>query len=372
MKNKRLRVLVVSPDITLLGGVAETVRLLLRELQSTADVSYLPFGRRNGQKWISRFIQPFGDLFTFARLLSRKEFDVIHMNPSMNFRSVIKEFLLFTVFYLFGYSGRVLFFIHGWEQDFFEKSVSRRFPAMLLRAVFNNAGEVLVLADSFNKSLVRAGVEAEKVRTGTTMINLNDLPSYSPALGSCRTLLYLSRVIKEKGVYEIVDAFELLKSKYPSLKLIIAGDGPELGLLQDIIKVREIEDVSFPGFIKDREKFEAFEKSCIFLLPTRYGEGCPVALLEAMGAGLVPVVADAGGIRGVIRPGENAVLLDEITEISICMAVDELLQDDEKRQIMSLNAARYAKENFSSEKVTDIIYGCYTRISENADRDKQD
>ncbi|WP_432736830.1 glycosyltransferase family 4 protein [Maridesulfovibrio sp. FT414] len=362
MDRDDLRVLLTAPDLELMGGVAETVRLLLRELDGHSHACYRPFGRRKGQRGFLRYAMPFLDLFNFAVLLCRKRFDVIHMNPSLNARSVFKELLLFTVFCLFGYSGRILVFLHGWEQDLFDRIAARTVTVSLLRMVMKRAGTVLVLAGSFRDSLVRVGVDADKVHIVTTMVDMSELPPVPSSAKECRTLLYLSRIIREKGVYEIMDAFTSLSTRHEGLTLIMAGDGPERARLEEIATSRGLKNVIFSGFIRGREKYEVLEKSCIFLLPTRYGEGCPVALLEAMGSGLVPIVADAGGIMDVVIPGETALLLDEISGESIELAVERILSDESKRKQISGNAASYAEKHLSSAQVTRFITNCYFKM----------
>lgn len=350
------------------GGVAETVRLLSDELEKKAEVCIKPYGRRSGQKGINRYLMPLRDILGFVLLLFRRRFDVIHMNPSLNMRSVLKEFPLLVMFYLFGYSGRVLIFIHGWEQVFFNRISEKSRVASLFSYLFNRSGTVLVLSEKFRKYLLGIGVEEDKVRTITTMVNLSELPPVSSDGKQCGTILYLSRLIAEKGVYETLEAFSRLVSKFPDLKLIMAGEGPEKGKLEALVAARRLSNVQLPGYIRGHEKFKALEKSCVFLLPTRYGEGCPVALLEAMGAGLVPVVADAGGITEIIHPGKNAVLLPEVSAEALENALEILLAGPAAMKRMSADAAKYAADNFSSAKVTELIMECYEHMISKSSR----
>lgn len=359
MNGIKKHILLVTPDMDIPGGVAETVRLLAHELEEKAHVRIKPYGRRFGQKGLSRYLMPVRDILGFVLLLFRRRFDVIHMNPSLNLRSVFKEFPLLIMFYLFGYSGRVLIFIHGWEQDFFNSIAEKKWAAAVFANLINWSGTVLVLSEKFRKCLLGIGVEGDTVRTITTMVNLSELPPALKGGKQCRTILYLSRLIREKGVYETVEAFSRLTSRFPDLKLIMAGEGPERAGLEKMIAVKGLSNVELPGYIRGREKFEALEKSCIFLLPTRYGEGCPVALLEAMGAGLVPVVTDAGGITEIIQPGKNAVLIPEVSAEALENAVETLVSDPGAIERMSAEAAEYAADHFSSAKVTEIIFGCY-------------
>ena len=362
MGKDKLKLLIVSPDLKLMGGVAETVKLLLRELEGKVCIKSAFYGRRAYQRGLQCFLMPFIDLLLFTKLLIQKKFDVIHVNPSLNFRSIIKEILLFSLFLSFGYGGRILVFFHGWEDVFFAKISSSSFFSKICSSLLNRSGVILVLAGSFKDSLVQIGVAEDKIKIVTTMVDMSDIPVCKDRDDFCTTLLYLSRIIVEKGVYEIVEAFHLISMEYPDLKLIMAGDGPEKNHLMKIVKDKGLKNVFFPGYIQNDEKFEVLRKSCIFLLPTRYGEGCPVALLEAMASGMVSIVADAGGIKDVVIHDNNALLLDKISVQSIADAVRSVLNDKEKRDKISHNAKVYAAEYFSSAKVSANIYDCYQQL----------
>lgn len=356
-----MRLLVVSPDLRLMGGVAETVKLLLRELEGRAEVTSAVLGRRLNQNGIARLFRIFADLFLFFKLLWSRRFDVIHMNPSLNFISFMKEGMLLLLFYLFGYSGRVLIFIHGWDEQFFEQIRENRIYSTLMRVMLNRAGMVLVLADDFRRDLDSIGVDISNVEVVSTMVDLDKIPVYRSCESNEKSLLFLSRMIPGKGVYELLDAFSLLCEKHDNLKLIMAGDGPEKQRLMEIGALRGLSNVVFPGYIQGDEKRRAFEESCIYLLPTSR-EGCPVSLLEAMASGLVPVVTDAGGIKDVIKPGETAVLLEEVSAKAIDDAVEGLLVDPIKMAKVAKAARSYAIDNFSSRQITDRIFGFYERL----------
>jgi glycosyltransferase involved in cell wall biosynthesis len=356
-----MRLLLVSTDLRHMGGVAETVQLLLREFAGRVDVTHRAFGRRVNQTGMMRIFRTVADLFSFARLLRGSRFDVIHMNPSMNLVSVLKETALFCLFCLFGYSGRILIFFHGWDEVFFERLASGRITGVLLRNVVNRAGQVLVLADDFRKALARAGVDVSQVEVVSTMVEMDKVPHSSVCEHDGKSLLFLSRMIVGKGVYELLEGFALLNKRYAGLKLVMAGDGPELENLKKRAAALGLHNISFPGYIMGEEKRSALQDGCIYLLPTSR-EGCPVSLLEAMAAGLVPVVTDAGGIKDVIEPGRTAVLLDEISAEAIADAVAPLIDDSGLRISVADSARKYAREHFGSGQVAERIMEFYFRI----------
>ncbi|WP_421902498.1 glycosyltransferase family 4 protein [Maridesulfovibrio sp.] len=357
-----MRLLLVSTDLRHMGGVVETVKLLLRELEGRMDVTLAPYGRRFGQKGIVRYLRTLADLFLFTRLLLFNRFDVIHMNPSMNLVSILKESALILLFFLFGYSGRILIFNHGWDHAFFNRLAARTVTSRLFCMILNRAGKVVVLADEFKQRLAHVGVDPSRVVVVSTMVDIDSIPRSEACNKDGKTLLFLSRMIRGKGAYELLEAFALLNERYDGLSLLMAGDGPERERLMEKAASLKLQNAFFPGYIEGVDKDRALRESCVFLLPSR-SEGCPVSLLEAMASGLVPVVTSAGGIKDVVKPGQTAVLLEEISAEAIADAVGRVVDDPGLRLELSENARNYAAEHFSSRRVTDRIFGFYEQLN---------
>ena len=357
-----MRLLLVSTDLRHMGGVAETVKLLLHELDGRVDVTTVPYGRRAGQKGFVRYLRTLTDLFIFIQLLCFNRFDVIHMNPSMNLVSILKELALILIFFLFGYSGKILIFSHGWDDAFFKRLSSGLFASRLFRMILNRAGKVVVLAEEFKIKLGKAGIDIDRIEVLSTMVDTSNVSRSSACGKDGKSLLFLSRMIRGKGAYELLEALALLNERYDGLKLLMAGDGPEKSGLMERAGALNLTNVSFPGYIQGVEKDRALENSCIFLLPSR-SEGCPVSLLEAMASGLVPIVTSAGGIKDVIRPGQTAVLLDEISAEEIAGAVAGVIDNPGLRMELSENAREYAEEHFGSRRVTDQIISFYNELN---------
>lgn len=116
-------------------------------------------------------------------------------------------------------------------------------------------------------------------------------------------LLYLGRHDKAKGVFDLFQINELLKQKNIPVSWVILGKGPETIALKE-----EWKNETNVQFLTPASHAEIMEKAAdcdIFVFPTKF-EGFPVALLEAMSAGCVPVVTDLpGGIKELIEDGIN-------------------------------------------------------------------
>jgi glycosyltransferase involved in cell wall biosynthesis len=181
------------------------------------------------------------------------------------------------------------------------------------------------------------------------------------------TLLFLSRIEKTKGVFELIEAYARLCRRYPGLRLVMAGEGPARPGLQQRAAQLGLDGVSFPGYIRNAAKAQALVDADLFVLPTYYGEGCPVALLEAMGAGLPCVTNAVGGIPDVFNDGTNGVLLNEVTVDSIADALEELLSDPDRRQEI---AKHNRVEAWSRYEARVVIPRIESRLREVANLDR--
>lgn len=120
-------------------------------------------------------------------------------------------------------------------------------------------------------------------------IDLSTIASVAPS-GRSSDLIFVGRLIREKNVGMLIDAFRILVSETPSLKLMIVGDGPERNEIQaQIEKLSLGGNIIMTGFIEEQGDVIALMKSSkVFVLPS-IREGFGIAALEALGCGL-PVV----------------------------------------------------------------------------------
>ena len=115
-------------------------------------------------------------------------------------------------------------------------------------------------------------------------------------------IVFLGRLVKRKGCEELLQAFALLRTKVPSAKLSIAGDGPQRAKLEAIVKEEKIESsVKFLGFISEADKPDLLASAQIACFPALSGESFGIVLIEAMAAG-------AGVVIGGNNPGYASVL----------------------------------------------------------------
>jgi glycosyltransferase involved in cell wall biosynthesis len=185
-----------------------------------------------------------------------------------------------------------------------------------------------------------------------------DLKHFDPTL--CKEakkdefiFLFVGRLLTDKGIYELIKAFEKLKKEKPKVKLIIVGS-PDEGNPNSISKgelekwVKE-ELIEWHGFQEDVRPFFCMA-NCV-VLPS-YREGVPRVLLEAMAMEKPIITTDAPGCRNVCVDGVNGFLVKSKDVESLYLAMKRMVElGDEKLREFGKAGRRLAEEKYSVEKI---------------------
>ncbi|HEY9197911.1 MAG TPA: glycosyltransferase family 4 protein [Gammaproteobacteria bacterium] len=356
-------VLVFSRDAEWYGGVVNFVALLRRFFNREIEYSQFKIGRRKGGRVL--LLQPLVPVFDALRLwslLRQRRYDAYHVNPSLNYSSLVRDGLFMLVLRLMR-ARNVIVSFHGWSERV-EKQISRsKILSWLFRAVFGYADHTLVLAEDFRSWLIGNGFEEGRVHLFTTMFDSDEFAGMDrpSAQRNEFRILFLSRLVREKGMYELADAFRALSRDYPELRLVFAGNGPEEATLRQYVEGAGLaERVEFLGYVRGADKVRAFAQSGMFVFPTYYGEGCPVSLLEAMAAGLPVITSPVGGIPHIVQDGVNGILLDSVSSESVEKAMRRLLDDAGLRHEIGARNADEAWRKYSAPVVTQLFERLYS------------
>lgn len=166
-------------------------------------------------------------------------------------------------------------------------------------------------------------------------------------------ILYLGRLYREqKRVHLFPQILGQLKSSGLPFHWSIVGEGPELAALQAAMNSAPPQTVSFPGKISYAQVPELLQTHDLFLMTSEY-EGLPLSLLEAMGAGLVPVVSDlTSGIPEVVDQ-TNGILVPMDDVAGYARGIIHLHEHRDELAAKSAAARARVKTEFSVEAMTD-------------------
>ncbi len=339
-----MRVLITHPDA--LGGVSNYYRQLRGRF--TVPVHHFVVGRIRGkQGHLPRPLQMLADYWRFVKLLRKNSIDLVHLNPSLDPKSFIRDGFFALLARV--NKKKVIVFFHGWNKSC-EVRIERYF-LWVFSSFFGKADALIVLSNEIKETLERWCV-IQPIYKEVTVINDDELAGFNiqnalKKRQSSKTwrILFLARVIREKGIYETLEAFSLVQSKHPTVELVVAGDGEELDNVKSFTRARNFHNVTFAGYIRDEEKRRRFEEAHVFCLPS-YTEGCPVSVIEAMSYGLPIVTRSVGGLADFFENGEHGFISESLDPNVLAGQIEKLLVDKNLYEKISLYNYQYAQSHF--------------------------
>lgn len=315
-------------------------------------------------------LYPLIDQFRFFKAIKQQKPELIHINPSLGFKSFIRDGLFVWQAKQAGYP--VLVFWHGWDKEF-ESVLERRFMWFFKRS-FGRADGFIVLASEFERKLREWGVTVPVFRGSTTvdaaLVTNTDVMAKWADLSKLFKIkiLFLARLERAKGVFETVQAIKTLVDKNYSVSLTIAGDGKIRQELENFTRSLGLnsQQVHFTGDIRGEGKIRVFAEHHIYCFPTFYGEGLPTSVLEAMAFGMPVVTRPVGGLADIFEDGKMGFLVQGKSPEEIADCLEKLIYHLEKMAEIGIYNAEYAQKHFMAPVVAKWLMETYQKVLESA------
>lgn len=173
-----------------------------------------------------------------------------------------------------------------------------------------------------------------------------------------KTILYIGRLERRKGVKYLLRAFALLNKEHENLQLVIAGDGPDRQKLELLAKELKLSNVNFRGFVSEAEKLSLFAEADAFCSPALYGESFGIVLLEAMAMGTVISAGDNPGYASVMKDAGVMSLINPKDTAAFARQLHTLLYFEKIRQVWREWAEQYVQQ-FDYPKIVDQYEALY-------------
>lgn len=215
---------------------------------------------------------------------------------------------------------------------------------------------VTAVSDSLKEQTYEMINPAKEIRTVYNFVdereyNLKDSSRLKAELGlnqDAKVLIHVSNFRKVKRVMDVVDTFHKVNKEIDS-KLLLVGDGPEMGRI--VQQVRELELEEHVMFLGKRDNLsELYSLSDVKLLLSEK-EAFGLVLLEAMACGVPGVGSSVGGIPEIINHGENGYLVDLGDTEQAAKYIIGMFSDNELHEQLKQAALRTARERFHSEQI---------------------
>jgi glycosyltransferase involved in cell wall biosynthesis len=359
-----MRILILVPDFRTRGGVVNYYRTL--RLSDEPNIDYLFINRHGTKSIVSKTFFAVFIYLDFLRAAVRA--GLIHINPSLDRNSFYRDLLFIVLAKLL--RKNVLIFFRGWEEPYEESIRNSGFKSFLFRHSYAKADRFVVLGESFKRKLVALGVDpAKPIHVETTVADSSHIESFDLArkLSSieshCR-FLFMSRVLREKGVYIAMDAFAECKASLPhrEMTLVVAGSGEDLAAAKTYARDKGYAGIEFAGDVSGADKARFLETCHVMVFPTYYKEGLPNAILEGMLYGMPIISRPVAAIPEVVANGVNGYLTESMESSAFAKHMLDLLRDPDAYRRMAIANHRAASDAFTSDKVKERLFAVYRQM----------
>ena len=359
---KRHVVLLLGPSREAISGVTTHLNALFgSRLASLFGLVHFQVGsegrRENAFLKMVRFLT---SPFALAVAILRHDADIVHLNTSLNAKGYWRDVIYLLVAKLCG--ARVVYQVHGGSLKVFGRT--RLIGAFMRWAA--RWPDVIVVLSQAERDAWRALAPTQLVEALPNGIDGSPYQRYNRNSSGILRLIYIGRLAPAKGLDETIEGLRLAKDRGIAARLTIAGTGPEEARLRGVVREANLNnEVTFAGAAYGDDKARLFAEADVLALPS-HSEGLPYALLEAMAAGVVPLVTPVGAIPDVVKDGEHGVLVPTKNPEAIAEALRRLAADRLALARMGAACRKRVASGYSIERVAkdfaELYWGlCATR-----------
>jgi glycosyltransferase involved in cell wall biosynthesis len=175
------------------------------------------------------------------------------------------------------------------------------------------------------------------------------------------TFCFVGRIVSDKGINELVAAFEELHEKYPATRLLLVGTLEDSDPLKQetLVAINNNKAIEFAGWQTDIRPYLA--ASDIFVFPS-YREGFPNVVLQAGAMGLPAIVTDINGSNEIIKEGVNGTIIEPRDKEQLKNAMERVLTDEKLRKKFASNARAIIASRYEQKKMWEALRAIYRSL----------
>ncbi len=350
-------VLILGPKRSAVSGVSTHLNLLFGSaLEQHFRMVQFQVGSAGRQESLPRralrlLVSP----FLLAAALLRNRAAILHINTSLDAKAYWRDLVYVLTAKLC--RVRVLYQTHGGAiRVFGANPLMRKILAWTL-----TWPDVVVVISQIELDSARELAPRQRIvlLPNGTRTEAVEERSFAGGAAPLR-LLSIGRLVNTKGIFESIEALQLLRAKGIEARLTVAGSGPEDAALRAKVASLGVQDlVSFAGPTFGEGKARLFAEADVLMLPSYHLEGLPYALLEGMAAGLVPIVSRVGAIPDVVTPEVHGLFVPQRDPQAVADALERLHADRAALERMSAAARERVTTYYSVDRVAGDFTALY-------------
>ena len=203
-----------------------------------------------------------------------------------------------------------------------------------------------------NKLLSASDIYSDKTFTIHNFIEKN----YGFSTLDCKNpyVVFVGRLSKEKGVQLLAKTALLL----PDVRFVVAGNGPDGQVLENIL------NVELRGFVSGKEFTDLMANAKLLIAPSVCYENNPLSILEAHSMGVPVVTMNYGGMAELVQDGKTGALADASTPEALAEAVKKCLDDENYYNILKSNCQKAGDNIMGVAEYCGVLINQYTNLTD--------
>ncbi|WP_345953264.1 glycosyltransferase family 4 protein [Mucilaginibacter sp. PAMB04168] len=284
--------------------------------------------------------------------------DVIYLNSRLEALAGIRDFITISLFKTF-YRQPVKFLLksHGSDMAVLQ-STKGTLQKLVLPYLRKNVTGWLFLSSEEKANIVDSGfLPADRVFVTKNIVRTNHFkkdPAFKAKLNvteSTQVLLFVGRLIPEKGINEVIEGFAKLPHNADVILIVVGWGTEEENLKKRCQELGINEKVIFTGFIPEQDVVSYYANSDILVFPTYFPEGFPMSLFNSVAAGLAVITTPTRAAADYLTEPVNCLWVEPQNSQSVYNAVQKLLNNPQLA--LSMRDNNVAKgESFSKKQVS--------------------
>lgn len=362
-------VIMTTPSLnpkTNVSGISSVVRGMIFASQQPGlafDWMIAPaiVGKRDGQRrgvvWL---VSQIAILINFYRVIRRTRPTIVHINGPLSTLAILRDSALIRMARFFKLP--VIYHLHG--GTFIHDAPPSDLIRRIALASLDKASVILVLSDLEEASIARIyDVQPNRIRVLRNAVSIAKECPVKPK-GARLRVLSIGRLSPEKGLSVLCDAIEADPDLRDQLEIRMYGAGDLEAEITSRLAASLGDAFRFEGVAGDEEKAEAYAWADVVAMPSLWGEGLPMVLLEAMAAGVIPISTPDGSIPEVIKDRVNGVMIEKGSPQSLAQGLHQALELKQTGVLheLAVNAHRTVHETYSLSNQAQLLGQIYAEI----------
>ena len=359
-ETRPIRVCLVAPSLSILGGQAVAAQRLLDRLRAVPelDVGFLPHDPRTNAllRLLQRvkYVRTVATTVAYVASLLRKlpAYDVVHVFSASYWSFLLAPTPAILVAKLLG-KRVIVNYRSGEAEDHLRRWRRTAVPTLRRADVVVTPSAYLV--DVFS----RFGLGAESIANfvDPAAVRFRERVSLRPVFLSNRNFQALYNVPC------VLRGFATIQAQVPDARLIVVGDGPERERVHETARELALRNVEFVGAVQPEEMGRWYDEADVYLNASDI-DNMPNSIIEAFASGLPVVTSRAGGIPYVVDHGRNGLLVDCGDHGALASAALRLLDEPSLAQRLIAEGLRDVGEQYTWDAVRERWTRLYQRLAD--------